>query len=73
VIPWRNRNVLAVQVYPSNLRPHYLERLGPEDGVYSRVGSTNRKAERQQSEELKRLNWMNSFDEELSRVAGNSS
>jgi len=53
-----------VQVYPSNIRPHYLERLGPEDGVYIRVGSTNRKAERLQIEELKRLNWMNSFDEE---------
>lgn len=64
VIPWRRLNVLAVQVYPSNLRPHYLERLGPEDGVYIRVGSTNRKAERLQIEELKRQNWMNSFDEE---------
>ena len=28
------------------------------------MGSTNRKAERLQIEELKRLNWMNSFDEE---------
>lgn len=49
VIPWRSLNVLAVQVYPSNLRPHYLERLGPEDEVYIRVGSTNRKAERLRS------------------------
>ena len=29
VVPWRNLNVLAVQVYPSNTRPHCLERLGP--------------------------------------------
>jgi ATP-dependent DNA helicase RecG len=30
VVPWRNLNVLAVQVYPSNTRPHYLERLDPK-------------------------------------------
>jgi predicted HTH transcriptional regulator len=44
VVPWRNLNVLAVQVYASNTRPHNLERLGPQDGVFIRVGSTNRKA-----------------------------
>lgn len=64
VVPWRKLNVLIVQVYPSNVRPHYLERLGPEDGVYIRVGSTNRKADSSQIEELKRLNRMNSFDEQ---------
>ena len=64
MVPWRNLNVLAVQVYPSNTRPHYLERLGPQDGVFIRVGSTNRKADALQIEELKRLNWMNSFDEQ---------
>jgi len=64
VVPWRNLNVLAVQVYPSNTRPHYLARLGPEDGVFIRVGSTNRKAEALQIEELKRLNRMNTFDEQ---------
>jgi ATP-dependent DNA helicase RecG len=64
VVPWRNLNVLVVQVYPSNTRPHYVERLGPDDGVFIRVGSTNRKAEPQQIEELKRLNWMSSFDEQ---------
>jgi len=64
VVAWRNLNVLAVQVYPSNTRPHYLERLGPEDGVFIRVGSTNRKAEALQIEELKRLNWRTTFDEQ---------
>src|SRR5579864_9478683 len=64
VMPWRNLNVLAVQVYPSNTRPHYLERLGPADGVFIRIGSTNRKADAPQIDELKRLNWMNSFDEQ---------
>jgi predicted HTH transcriptional regulator len=64
VAPWRKRNVLAVQVYPSNTRPHYLKRLGPEDGVFIRAGSTNRKAEAPQIEELKRLNWRSAFDEQ---------
>ena len=58
VVPWRNLNVLAVQVYPSNTRPHYLERLGPDAGVFIRVGSTNRRAEALQIEELKRWNRM---------------
>jgi predicted HTH transcriptional regulator len=50
VVPWRNLNVLAVQVYPSNTRPHYLERLRPQDGVFIPVGSTNRKADAPQGE-----------------------
>lgn len=64
VVPWRNLNVLAVQVYPSNTRPHYMQRLGPEDGVFVRVGSTNRRAGALQIEELKRWNRMDSFDEQ---------
>ena len=64
VVPWRKLNVLAVQVYPSSTRPHYLERLGPQDGVFIRVGSTNRKADALQIQELKRLNLMTSFDEQ---------
>jgi predicted HTH transcriptional regulator len=63
VVPWRKLNVLIVQVYPSSTRPHYLQRLGPEAGVFIRVGSTNRRAEETQIEELKRLNRMDSFDE----------
>jgi predicted HTH transcriptional regulator len=40
VVPWRNVNVLTIHVYPSNTRPHFLERLGPDNGVFIRVGST---------------------------------
>ncbi len=65
VVPWRTLNVLAVQVYPSNTRPHCLERLGPEDGVFIRVGSTNRKADALQIEELRRWNRIESFDERI--------
>jgi predicted HTH transcriptional regulator len=52
VAPWRKLNVLTIQVYPSNTRPHYLVRMGPEEGVFVRVGSTNRRADATQIEEL---------------------
>ena len=55
--------MLSIQIYPSNTRPHFLERLGSEDGVFIRVGSTNRTADAIQIEELRRMNWMNSLDE----------
>jgi predicted HTH transcriptional regulator len=55
-VPWRNLNLLVVQVFPSNTRPHYIERLGPDAGVFVRVGSTNRRADAVQIEELKRVN-----------------
>jgi ATP-dependent DNA helicase RecG len=64
VVPWRRLSVLIVQVFPSNTRPHYLERLGPDDGVFIRVGSTNRRADAILIEELKRLNRTDSFDEQ---------
>ena len=36
--------VLVVEVFPSGARPHYLSKLGPEQGVYLRLGSSNRQA-----------------------------
>ena len=36
----------------------------PSEGVFVRVGSTNRKAEAAQIDELRRLNRMDSFDEQ---------
>jgi ATP-dependent DNA helicase RecG len=64
IIPWRKLQLIAVQIYPSNTRPHHLVRLGPEDGVFIRVGSTNRRADQTQIEELRRLNRIDSFDEQ---------
>lgn len=53
-----------MQVHPCNTRSHYLERLGPEEGVFILVGSTNRRAEPGQIEELRRLNRVDSYDEQ---------
>jgi predicted HTH transcriptional regulator len=64
VIPWRKTYVLAVQVFPSPQRPHYIKAQGFPDGVYVRVGSTNRVADPAQAEELRRVVLGRSFDEE---------
>src|SRR5690349_2379963 len=61
ILPWRNVNVIAVQVFPSNTRPHYLERWGADDGVFIRVGSTNRKADAVQIQELSNVSRRGSF------------
>lgn len=45
IVQWRNSHVVAVEVHPSPLRPHHLTREGVDQGVYVRVGSTNRRAD----------------------------
>ena len=64
ILPWRQTHVLAVKVHPSTTRPHYLRREGLDAGVYVRVGSTNRRADRQLIEELRRSIQGSGFDEE---------
>jgi predicted HTH transcriptional regulator len=64
LLPWRRTQVLVVRVYPSATRPHYLMREGPEAGVYVRVGSTNRRADRELIGELKRVGRSETYDEQ---------
>lgn len=64
ILPWRQMQVLAVQVHPSPSRPHFLKREGAEKGVYVRVGSTNRRADRELVEELRRFTRGESYDEQ---------
>ena len=54
ILPWRQTQILALQVHPSPSRPHHLIREGPAAGVYVRVGSTNRRADAELIEELRR-------------------
>lgn len=63
LLPWRQTQVLAVQVHPSSARPHHLKREGLDGGVYVRVGSTNRRADREMAEELQRWALGETFDE----------
>ncbi len=53
-----------MRVYPSSVRPHYLKREGPDLGVYVRVGSTNRRADHEMIEELRRFVRGETFDEQ---------
>ena len=64
ILPWRGNHVLAVQVHPSAGRPHCLASAGLEDGVYVRVGSTNRRADRELIDELRRFARGETFDEQ---------
>jgi predicted HTH transcriptional regulator len=64
VMPWRKTQILAIEIYPSPNRPHCLNRLGPVEGVFVRVGSTNRRADTFLIEEMRRYNQISSFDEQ---------
>ena len=64
ILPWRRSHVLAVQVYPSPGRPHYLKRAGLDSGVYVRVGSTNRRADRELIYEPRRFARGETYDEQ---------
>jgi ATP-dependent DNA helicase RecG len=64
ILPWRRTQVLAMQVHPSPSRPHHLTREGPAGGVYVRVGSTNRRADTELIEELRRFARGEGFDEQ---------
>jgi predicted HTH transcriptional regulator len=57
------KTILGVEVYPSGQRPHRVRKEGPEEGVYVRLGSTNRKADRELIAELQRSASGISFDE----------
>jgi len=64
LISFEDKTLLGVEVYPSGSRPHWLRKEGPEEGVYVRLGSTNRKADRELIAELKRSVEGKSFDEQ---------
>jgi predicted HTH transcriptional regulator len=54
MVSFEDKTLLIVEVYPSGSRPHWLKKEGAEEGVYVRLGSTNRKADRELIAELKR-------------------
>lgn len=64
IVPWRGTQLVAVQVYPSPSRPHHVGQEGPENGVYVRVGSTNRRADSDLIEELRRYARGEAYDEQ---------
>ncbi len=59
------KTLLVVEVYPSQLKPHFLKNLGKIDGSYIRVGATNKKADNEYIQELERQRLNISFDEDI--------
>lgn len=57
-------NVLVVEVYPSQIKPHFIKRIGKLDGTYIRVGATNKRADIEYIQELERQRINLSFDED---------
>ena len=62
LLRYRDAYVLAVHVYPSPNRPHHVGKQ-PESGTYVRVGSTNRSADADLIDEMRRFARGESFDE----------
>ena len=58
-----NKTLLIAEVFLSSSRPHYLRSEGPEKGVYVRLGSSNRQADRELIAELRRSAEGITFDE----------
>jgi predicted HTH transcriptional regulator len=65
VVSWRGAAVLAVTVHLSPMRPHHLKSLGPENGVFTRVGSSNRKADSALVAEMARSTHGGAYDEQV--------
>ncbi|AHF90880.1 putative transcriptional regulator with HTH domain [Opitutaceae bacterium TAV1] len=63
ILSWRGAQLMRIEVYPGNSSPCFLKNLGPENGVFVRLGSTNRKADIALIREMQRLSASETFDE----------
>jgi len=63
IIAWRSAQVIVVEIYPSSTRPHWLKNLGPDNGVFVRIGSTNRRADEPLIHEMRRMARNETYDE----------
>ena len=64
IVPWRDTHVIAVHIHLGPSRPYHVIAADAEEGVYVRVGSTNRRADAQLAAELARTARNESFDEQ---------
>ena len=63
-VGWRKTQLLVVEVHLGDNRPYHLLPGGPEDGVYVRLGSTNRRADPALIAEMRRSARHIAYDEE---------
>ncbi|MGF7141465.1 RNA-binding domain-containing protein [Roseimarinus sediminis] len=57
--------VLVIEVVRGNLKPYFLKSQGKADGIYIRIGATNRPADLDTIAELERQKRHISYDEEI--------
>ncbi|WP_186441764.1 AlbA family DNA-binding domain-containing protein, partial [Desulfamplus magnetovallimortis] len=63
IVTVEDKTLLIVEIFLSNSRPHFILSEGVERGVYFRLGSTNRQADRELIAELRRSVEGVAFDE----------
>jgi len=64
-IAFEDKVIFIIRILPGANKPYYFKKLGPEDGIFVRIGSTNRKADSQISAELRRQARNISLDQEV--------
>ena len=63
ITTFNDKTLLIVEIFLSGSRPHWFKAEGPEHGVYVRLGSNNRQADRELIGELRRSVEGIAFDE----------
>ena len=63
-VAFENKVIFIIRVLPGANKPYYLRKLGPENGIFVRIGSTSRKADSQVAAELRRQARNISLDQE---------
>lgn len=62
------KNILIIEVFPGPLKPYFIKSRGKSDGVYIRIGATNKKADSEYIQELERQRKNISYDEEIAQA-----
>jgi len=62
---FEDKVIFIIRILPGANKPYYLKQLGPEGGIFVRIGSTNRKADSQVAAELRRQARNISLDQEI--------
>lgn len=62
---FEDKTIFIIRILPGANKPYYLKKLGPEGGIFVRVGLTNRKADSQVAAELRRQARNISLDQEI--------
>ena len=57
--------LIVIEIFPGKMKPYYLKKYGRENGVFLRIGSSNRKANNDNILELERQRANISYDEEI--------